>query len=402
MAGISTLGQALEQIERIKNQQLRFGMLSTQLATGKKTQVFSGLGTDVLTSQRARTDFSAIDGYIDNITNADRRIKLMLTAIEEFQAQAENFSAALTNFSQEGIHSDGDLVVWDDPTTPDDEEAIPIGSDSAIADVDFRNLQQMAGSMFEFMVTLLNQQENERYLLGGAETLTKPLNMTGTLDAAITTRLADWKAGNITTDQLIADLEDRTTSGGNLDAITDTVIGYNSVLSNNNAGQIFIRVSDRAEIEYSVVANEKGFRDVIVALSYFRSEGLPPMVDEVEIDPNTGLPVILTEGAPGQTTDEMKENFFAVFNRLTGMVEAAIDDVDRLRFKLEGVRARMNEVKIDYQNQKNLILTTISDVENVDMNEVALNIKTMEIQLEASYRVTALTASLSLVNFLPL
>lgn len=402
MSGVSTLGQALEQIERIKNQQLKFGMLSTQLTSGKKTQVYSGLGTGVLTSERARTDFKSVDTYINNIKNADRRIKLMLTAIEEFQKQAENFSAALTNFSQESIHQEGEVVYWDDPVTANVIENVPVGASTGDPDADFRNIQNIAGNMFEFMVSLLNMQENDRYILGGAETLTKPLDITGTLDSAITSLLTDWKDGTITTDNLIADLQDRTTTGGNLDALTDTVIGYNSVLSNGDAGKVFIRVSDTAEIEYSVIANHDAFRDIIVALSYIKSETLPPMADEVQIDPNTGLPVIITEGAPGDTTHDMKENFFAVFNRLTTMVSVAIDDIDQLRFKLEGARARMSEIKTDYANQKNLLLSTISDVEDIDANEVALSIKTLEIQLEASYRVTALTANLSLVNFLPL
>lgn len=400
MTGVSTLGQALDQIERIKDQQLLFGTLSVQLSTGKKTQLFSGLGTNVLTSERARTDFKELDSYVNNIIHADRRIGLMLTAIEEFKAQAENFSAALVNFSQNSEHQEGDTVYFDDPTTTSVIETVAVGKSTAQPDVDFRTLQTLAGDIFNFAVDLLNMQEKERYLLGGAETLEKPIASTGTLDAAISTLLGDWKTGTITTTGLVDDLRDRTTTGGNNNALTDTIIGYNAQLSSGSVGDIFIRISDTSEIEYTVLANEQPFRDILVALSYFKSEALPPLADEVQIDPNTGLPVIITEGAPGANLNEMQENFYEVFNQLTAMVNRGIDDIDQLRNKLENARTRIDGIKKDYANQKNLLLDVVSQVEDVDINEVALKISTMQIQLEASYRVTALMSQLSLVNFI--
>ena len=57
MTGVSTLGQALSQLERIKVQQEGFDSLSRQLSSGKKTNKFSGLGKDVLVSKRYRADF---------------------------------------------------------------------------------------------------------------------------------------------------------------------------------------------------------------------------------------------------------------------------------------------------------------------------------------------------------
>jgi flagellin-like hook-associated protein FlgL len=155
-----------------------------------------------------------------------------------------------------------------------------------------------------------------------------------------------------------------------------------------------------SEIEYTALANEKPFRDVLVALSYFKNENLPPVADQVEIDPGTGLPVILTQGAPGADMDEMKENFYAVFNDLTKTVNRALDDIDQVRFRLENARARITELKQSHQEQKSLLLGTISNVEDVDINEVALKLNMLQIQLDASYRVTARVSQLSLVNFI--
>jgi hypothetical protein len=399
MTGVSTLGQALAQIARIKDQQTQFASLNTQLATGKKTQVFSGLQTDTLTSQRARANFKATDTYINNITNADRRISLMLKAIEEFKAQAENFANALTGFSQESVHQNGEVIYYDDPTTPNVQENTQIGMSEAEPDIDLRTLQELAGNIYNFMVNLLNSRENDRYLLGGADTLTKPLTDNGTLDATMNSFIADWKAGTVTTGDFLADLKNRD-AASNPQALTDSIIGYSAPLTAGNVQGVFVRVDGVSEIEYTALANEKPFRDVLVALSYFKNENLPPVADQVEIDPGTGLPVILTQGAPGADMDEMKENFYAVFNDLTKTVNRALDDIDQVRFRLENARARITELKQSHQEQKSLLLGTISNVEDVDINEVALKLNMLQIQLDASYRVTARVSQLSLVNFI--
>lgn len=399
MTSISTLGQALSQIDRIRDQQNIFSSLSEQLATGRRTNKFSGLGSDGITSQRARADLRSFDVFNDNITNADRRIQLTLTAVEEFQAQAENFADALAGFSQQSSHQQGEPIFFDDPTTTQIENTI-IGYSSAEADIDLATLQDLANNIFDFLVDLVNAQEDERYLLGGAETLTQPLTDTGSLDTAITTLLNGFKDGTISTDNLIADLTDGTAQNGNPDAITDSIIGYSAALSSGNAGNVSVRVNGESEIDYTVVANADPFRDVLVAVAYFKNEALGPIADHVEIDEATGLPVILENGAPGETADESRENFFAVFNELATSVTRALDGIDQQRFRLEGTRARIIEIQRRQEIEQSVLQETVSDVEDVDINEVALQINTLQVQLDASFRVTARLQELSLVNFI--
>ena len=77
----------------------------------------------------------------------------------------------------------------------------------------------------------------------------------------------------------------------------------------------------------------------------------------------------------------------------------ALDDIDQVRFGLENTRVRLNEIKNFHSDEKNLLQSTVSDIEDVDINEVALLVNTLSIQLDASFRVTARTQQLSLVNF---
>ncbi|MCF8496675.1 MAG: hypothetical protein K9G62_08440 [Alphaproteobacteria bacterium] len=399
MTGISSMAQALSQLDRIKIQQGIFDDLSTQMATGKKTQRFSVLSTELMVSKRARADFGSTEKYLNNIQNANRRIDLTLRAIEEFQTHARDFSAALVNFSKESTHQEGEIVYYDDPLTPE-EESIPIGVDSDQPDIDFKILRNMASNLYGFMTDLMNIQDGDRYLLSGADTLSKPLEDNGLIDSALSSLITGWKGGTVTTSSLIADLTGRTTSGGNTDALTDSIVGYSAALSAGNVENIHIRVREGSDVEYTVLANEQAFRDVLVGLSWVKNESLPPIADTyLPGDPAYPAPPSAT-GAPGETLEEMKENFFDVFTEVMKMVNNAVSDIDSLRFKLENVKSRLASITADHQQDRNLLLDTISNVEDADINEVAVKISTLQIQLDASYRITAGLRDLSLANFL--
>lgn len=394
MTGVSTLGQALAQAERLKNMQLKFADLSTQLSTGRKTQVFSGLGNSVVTSERARASFKSIDTYITNITHADRRIKITSSAVKEFRAQAENFAHALIAFSQESAHQQGDLVTFDDPLTSS-VETTQLGYTSDQPDVDFKTLQSLAKSIYGFLVELINRKDGERYVLAGADNLNDPLTDTGSLDAAISSLLSDWRGGTINNDQLTSGLRSRDATA-NPYAITDTTVGYSPVLANGSARGVYVRVDDNTEIDYTALANDPAFRDIIVAISWFKNDNIGPIADQ--LDPDTFA--VINSGAPGDTVEEMKANFYAVFNNMTAMLNNALDNLEAVEFKLESARARIDQAKLAHQQQKNVLLGAISDVENVNIDEVAVKLNTLQIQLDASYRITARMQELSLVNFL--
>ena len=398
MTGVSTLGQALRQIENLNAQNLAFADLSTQLSTGKKTQFYSGLNTDALTSLRSRADLSSISVYINNIDRADITLGLTLTSIEEFQEQSNKFAETLTNFVKEGSHQTGLDVRYDDPATPNIVETTIVGNTSAESDADFKAVIDHANNLFGFLGELLNAKEGDHYLLAGADSSRRPYTDTGTLDAALNTLITSWKNGAITTDELIADIQDGTALAGNPDAISDTIIGYSAPLSNGTAGDVFVRADENSEFKYTTLANEESLRNTLVALAVIKNENLPPIVDVYEDGVYPGIPDV--KGAPGATAAEQQDNFYQLYTALTQMVAESIDEIDQIRFRMETVRVQMIETKQTHGDQKELLTNTVANVEDADVNEVAVKISTLQTQLEASYRVTALTQDLSLVNFL--
>ena len=412
MTGISTYGQALSQIRLLNEQNVRFSNLSLQLSSGLKTQKFSGLDTNLLASKRARAGLESLDTYINNIDFANRRINAMITTVKEFRAQAENFANALINLSQESVHQEGSKIIYDDPLTPTIEEMTEVGYTSGDPDVDLQILTDLANNIYPFMVDLINTKDGDRFLLGGADTATQPLDDNGLLDANISTLIGNWKdetlpaATNLTSAELISALQSSTTAQ-DPNAVLDSSVGYSANLSNGNVGNLYVRVDDASEVEYTAFANDQAFRDILVAVSFIKNPDLGPIADvyaepytagdPVLNDPVTGLPL---NGAPGDTVDDMKDNFFQVYNALATMVNNALDSLENVEFNLESSRARIDTVRQFHVEEKNALLTTVANIEYADTNEVALQIQQAQIQLESSYRVTALLGELTLSNFI--
>ena len=400
MTNISTLNQVIRQTERITAQQAQLDLLSSQIATGRKTQQFSGLDNQILSSQRTRASIDAIDTFIDNMTNSENRINLTLGTIEEFQQQAGNFAAALATFNQESAQQKGEPVYEDDdPLTPEIENDI-IGYTSGELEVDFASLKDLASNLFDFVSDLLNTRFGDRFILSGADARTAPIGDTSALTSAMGSLINDWKNETITSEELLADLNDRTIEDGNTDAITDTIIGYSATLSSNTAGRTFVRVSEQNELDTTVFANDEGFRDILVALSYFASDSLGPIADVYDVDPVTGVRTFVQGGSPGTNVDEMTDNFYEIFNEISLMVNNALDEIDEQRFKLETVRSRIDQLKTNYASEKNLLFATIDQVENVDINEASLKLNNLITTMEISFAVTGRVQQLSLINFL--
>lgn len=394
---ISTLGQAIRQIENLNTQQAQISDLTTQLATGKRSQNYSGLSTDALASLRSRTELSSLDVYINNIQRADTTIQLTLRSVEEFQAQTGELSGTLINFLQQGDHLLGEDVFFDDPATPE-EDPIRVGKTSSRIDADFDSVINHAQNLFGFLESTINAQQGDRYLFAGADSLERPYTDTGTLDAAVSTLITEWKAGTITTEELIDDLFDGTALDGNPNAISDSTIGFSSSLSDGNAGDVFVRADDNSEFSYTVLGNNQNFRDLIVILGVLKNENLPPIIDVYEDGVFPGVPDAV--GAPGQNAAEQQDSFYQLYNELVQKAGQAVDELDQTRFRLESVRVQINETSEQHIEQRQLLLNTVSSIEDVDINEVAVSITALQTRLQASYNVTAITQQLTLANFL--
>ncbi len=357
MTNVSTLGKSLEQVERLKTLQAQLGTLQTQLSSGKKAEIFSGLGSDVLASKKARANFNALDNYLNNITIADRRITMTTNLVSEIRTQAEGLLGTMEIQTQEGEY-------------------------------EMETLGDYAKNLQGFLFNLINEKDGDRYLLGGANSTTKPLTDTGSLDTYTRKQITDWVNGTITTDQFMASYKDKT-------QLTDTIIGYDAQIASGSTKKVTVRVDDNAEIDYTVMANADPFRNVMIAISMIKN--VDAILDEVTLDDGDPMTTVT---APGATQQEQNENFYRVFNDLAAMLNKGLDQIDTEHFKLAQAQSQIKQIAQNHTYEKKALADTIGQVEDVDINEVALKLNALQIQLEASYRVTATVSNLNLASFL--
>lgn len=355
--GISTMGHSMDQIDNLRKLQLRMSTLSTQMATGKKTRTFDGLGTDVIASERARANIKALVAYENNITVASRRLKLMDNSLSQTRKQAQNVLSAIQVQTQSG-------------------------------EIDKDSVGELAGKLRGLIAEFVNEKDGDRFVFSGAETTTKPLGDTSAMDTYMQSKLDDWLNGTIDSDALIKSYRDRT-------QLTDTTVGYSAQLSSGSTRGVSVRVDEYAEVDYTVLANDQGLRDIIVAIGML--DKLCCSIDEVTLDDDSAPG---TTTAPGVTQKEQNENFYKVFNDIGQMLSSGLKNLEKSQFTVSQSLSTITEIQSEHAVQRNILKGQVDDIENVDMNEVAVQINFLSIQLEASYRVTATLSNLNLSNFL--
>lgn len=374
MTNISTLGQALDQISRLKKQQYTLDNLSTQIATGKKTQQFSGLGGDILRSKRSRANISQLEQYSTNITNASRRIDLMTNGVQEIQAQANTLVDSLTVAVQAGDYPD------------------------------FEVIQKLADDVYDYIIDTMNTKDGERYLFAGSDSSVKPIEDKGLLDSFLgeyvpdntnianpplvaTGFVGDWGDGTITTQEFIDSYH----------AVNENVLGYSQTLVSGTTGEVRVRVDENSDFDYTVLANTEGMKDIITSLGVLRAIPTPENSPGALNDPTATR---AADDTPPFPSTEKQDNFFAVVQDVLKTLVGGIKKVEQEEYKLALVQQQTNLVKENNQVQIDAFKTIVSDVEDVDVTDAVAKIQQVQLSLETSFRVTALISDLTLANFL--
>ncbi len=374
MTSVSTLGQSVDQISRLLRQQSSFENLSTQLATGKKIQQFSELGTDLLRTKRARADINSLQQYSDNITNSNRRIKLMSDSIELLSSQVGEIVGGLRATVQGG----------DAP--------------------DFETMQKLASDVYDFALDLINTMDGDRFLFAGSDSRIKPIEDKGIFDsflggfvpdeADITNSplqssgfIGDWGSGFISTEEFIQTYSN----------VNDHVLGYSDALASGTTGKVSVRVDDNSDFDYTVLGNDQAMKDMVIALGVLKNMPPPEFAPGALNDPSA---TVISQDTPPFPSSEKQENFYAVLNDLTQRMAAASDGAEQHVLKLSLVQAQTDAIKEYHGFQINSFESLISEVEDADITEVSVQIQRLQTTIQASYSVTALAADLSLVNFL--
>ena len=118
----------------------------TQVATGKKTQTFSGLAGDAQRLLNAKADLAKTDQFLENIEIAEQRLDMMLFSVDRVDEVAREMRSLFQSARN--------------------------GDTANVLDV-----PNMAEQFRDLVVDLLNAKDNERFLFSGGKTDTKPVDL---------------------------------------------------------------------------------------------------------------------------------------------------------------------------------------------------------------------------------
>lgn len=351
---VSTIGQLIDNNARLRDIRSQLNELQIQLASGKKTNMFAGLGQSVVDQQRTRADLNQIGVYRNNITVGKTRIDVILRTVSEFKEQAKNFADAMGLERQKGN------------------------------DLNIAALKEFAHTTNEYIHTLINVKDGDRYLFAGSDAFNQPLDDTGAHDTFMIGLLEDWKAGTIDTDTLISSYK----------TTPETTIGYSSVLSSAQTRGVFVRADVSRDLEYTLLGNSAGFKDILNAMTLFENLDL----DKVSLDEDDNPLVVKT--APGTDPADQRENFYAMFEDVIKTINGGLNKLELEEQRLQRVHLQLGTIEQDHIDDKNALETTLGQIEDIDPTEVAIRINSLQIQLTAAYQVTAKLGQQSLSNFI--
>ena len=336
--GSSTIASFNFQQKNLLSLRSSLSMLEQQIATQKRSTIFGTMGTRTQEVQRLRADVNLMDGYIDNINAASIRGDIMDNALTEMTKIAKDMRDAIT-------------------LTP-----------AAGTNPDVAYIQELGKTSMDFLEELLNTEINGRYLFAGSSISTEPYEGSANLFSTVQDELTAWFDGTQTVDQFLA----------NIDAMSGTDLGYD--LSLNSAGSVTARIDDGRDVDYTVLANEQGFLELVRTAAVLSNMDFP--------DPND--PFVTA------TTDE----YYQVMATMANNLDNSITNITQSQARLALARNNMNAAKTQHQNEQVAFANVISDIEDVDLAESIAKLQQVQTQLNASYQTISTVSQLSLSNFL--
>lgn len=212
-----------------------------QVATGKKTQSFSGLGQDVTRLANLKNDLAKSEQFIENIDAVTKRLELMEFGLE----QIDDFAREMRSIMRSSLNGDA---------------------------ADTNNLQELAQQFLDQIVEIMNLRDDSRYLFAGGKTDTQPVDLTNGVYTAPTPPP--------------------------FDATVDT--GYyegDSAISE-------VRVDDDVVVQYGILANEPAFEKIIRALDHVAQTTFSTPITAAEKTMLNDAITAITEAVENNGTDK--------------------------------------------------------------------------------------------------
>ena len=410
---ISTLTQ--NDIIRARILEIQTDMMKTQVqvATGKKTDVYSGLRSD------ARTSIS--------LNNTEATVKTYKQTIATTKARMDTMQAVLNRIS------DICVEVRNTALQVQGAEATPTGATSAA-------LKALAQNRLKEITTLLNTQVDGRYLFGGLKIATSPMLDPGAIGSAGTpldtvNGTAPALANSVASGQeRYVQIAGATNTASGSIAAAATVIPLNSPPNGVQAGtqlkfsgqatvytvasvgpgnQVTLSAPLAAGVANGETINFIGQADENTPGFYYQGDTTGAQVS-ARIDDGFDLQyglrgddrsfATIMGALYALATSDLTTTSDAGYRELARMSMNDLDNgFDQLQEQIGVLGVRQNTLDQTDTRHTDFLITLkqqITDVEDVDAADALTRLSLLQANLEASFKLISSTKDLSLVNFI--
>jgi len=227
-----------------------------------------------------------------------------------------------------------------------------------------QNIQQIAQQGLQTVEDMINQNNNGQYLFAGSDGSNPPFVDSTTLNSNFTSQINSWL------------------STGNTAALTSAVSGFSATnlgLSPSLAtsGNVTAQIGDNQTVDYTINADNPGFQSIISALALVANTPYPSSTD-------TATPT----------------DYANVMNSALTTAQQGVTQVNATAESLAGQFEQVNTAQTNNTADLTLVQNQISSLSSADTTTAIAEMQTLQTQLTASYQVTNLVSSLSLVNYL--
>lgn len=321
----------------------RMDMLSQQAATGQKSDTYAGLGGGAKISIDLRPQLQRIDTYATNISQADTKLQMTGSALQQLSDIAASFATQTINMSAQ--------------TSP------AVDSIAVQARLALQRVQ-----------VLLNSQTGGTYLFAGQDSANQPVP-----DAELAAFVAAVQApvATLTTTNAVATLG-ATLAAANATAMTSATLG---------TARSVVEAGDSLDLASGVLAGQN---------AYAVQSGAGSTGSYVK-DLLRGLATLAAMNS-GQTT--LGNGFTSFVTDIGANLKGAVSAIGTEMAGIGQQQLVLTTQKAALSDTATAFTTQISSVEDVDMAATATALSLVQTQLQASYKLIAVMQNLSLVGYL--
>jgi flagellar hook-associated protein 3 FlgL len=330
---VSLFGRSISQSQRLGDLRALMDDLSRQVTTGQIAENYSGLGTRATALINLNSQEPLLKTYQANIQNVSNKMTMMNNAMASISDVGNQVITAIQTQLQ------------NDPAN-------------------FANIRQIAQQGLQTVESLLNLSIGGQYLFAGSDYASPPFIDDSALNSNFNNQLQGWLASGNTA-ALTA----------NIDGFSAASLGLSSGLA--SSGNVTTRVNDTLNINYTVKADQAGFKDIIRALT-----------------------LVANAPYPSSTDTATAADFQNVMDYALATAQRGVQAVNSTAQELAGKFVLVKAAQKQNDTDLALVQNQISALTSADTTAAIVQMQSLQVQLQSSYQVTSIVNQLSITDYI--